>query len=74
MEMGVNLTPKYPATPIPIIEDSAMITNVANVAANERMMSQVSMNMTTNISGISVAPSFIPVSAKALLSMDTPVR
>jgi len=59
---------------MPIIDDSPMMTRVAEVAVNERTMSQVSAKITTNISGISVAPSLIPVSANALLSIDTPVR
>ena len=51
-----------------------MTSKVENVAVSDRIISQVSAKMTTNISGISVAPSAMPVSANALLSIDTPVR
>ena len=40
---------------------------------NQRIIAGMSI-MTANINGISVAPSFMPVSAKALLSIETPVR
>ncbi len=59
---------------MPTIMDSMMITVVAAVAGSERMMAKVSNRMTPNISGTSAAMSAMPVSAKALFSMDTPVR
>ena len=72
--IGVSLTPAKPAMPIATTVESAMTSNVENVAANERIISQVSAKITTNISGIRVAPSLMPVSANALFSIETPVR
>ena len=66
--------PAKPATPIPTMDDKAITITVAKVAEIERMISQVIAKMTMNISGIKVAPSFMAVSANALLSIDTPVR
>ena len=74
IEIGVSLTPNQPATPIPTMVDSMITPRVAKVALSERRINQVSAKITPNISGISVAPSLMPVSANALLSMDTPVR
>ena len=52
----------------------AITINVEKVAVNERMISHVNAKITTNISGINVAPSLMPVSANALFSIETPVR
>ena len=72
IEIGVSLTPKKPAMPMPMVDDSTMITRVATVAESERTMSQVSAKITTNINGISVAPSLIPVSAKGVIKHRYP--
>ena len=72
--IGVNLIPANPATPMATMVDSPITSNVENVAVKLRIISQVSRKMTTNISGISVPASDMPVSANALLSIDTPVR
>ncbi len=74
MAIGVSLTPKKPAVPMATIVDRPMTSSVDMVAISERMITQVSRKMTPNIIGISVAPSDMPVSANALLSIDTPVR
>ena len=74
IEIGVSLTPANPATPMPTIVDSAITSNVENVAVSERTMSQVIANMAKNITGISEAASCRPTSENALFSMDTPVN
>ena len=74
IDIGVSSTPANPAAPMAMIDDRMITVSVASVAEKERTISQVNAKMTTNISGISVAPSCMPVSAKALLSIETPVR
>ena len=73
-EMGVSLMPIKPAQPIPTIVDSMMTPIVAIVAVTERSISSVSNKMTPNMIGMSVPRSETPVSANALLSIETPVN
>ncbi len=72
--IGVSFTPAKPAAPMPTTVDNTMTMSVDTVAVNERMISHVSAKMTTNISGMRVPASDMPVSANALLSIETPVR
>ena len=74
MAIGVSLIAANPAAPIATTVDRPMTMTVANVADNERMITHVRTKMTRNIKGISVPASSMPVSANALLSMETPVR
>ncbi len=73
-EIGVNAIPANPAQPMPTIEENRITPTVAKVAVNDRMMRTVSSRITPNINGTSVPRSCMPTSAKALFSMDTPVR
>ncbi len=73
-EIGVSGMPANPAAPMATIVESTMTATVATVAATERMISNVKRRMTPNMSGTSVPRSAVPVSANALLSIETPVN
>ena len=73
-EIGVSAMPANPAQPMPTMVESMMTPTVANVAENERRIRTVKSRITPNISGTSVPRSWTPTSAKALFSIETPVR
>ena len=73
-EIGVRSMPTNPAQPMPTIVDSMMTPNVASAATADRRIRSVNNRITPNMIGISVPTSDTPVSAKALLSIETPVN
>ena len=73
-EMGVSLMPIKPAQPMPTIEENMITNSVAKAAVADRRINKVSNMMMPNIAGTRVPRSAVPVSANALLSIDTPVN
>ena len=74
MDIGVSLTPKKPAAPIPTTVEKATTKKITIVPAKNLSISHDIVSITKNIKGVRLPASCKPTSEKALLSIETPVR
>ena len=72
-EIGSSLTPTCPATPTATTVENRITSSVAAVPLALRNASAIATRRTRYMLGIRVMASPTPTSAKALLSMETPV-
>ena len=72
-DIGASMMSKCPASPMAVRLDSVITPKVARVPMKLRSTRSVAMSRIRYMAGMRVVASVRPASAKALLSIDTPV-
>ncbi len=72
-EIGARRIPSQPARPIAVVVEKMITRTVTRVPGRQRRVRAVTRINTPNMMGMIDIMSCCPASAKALLSMETPV-